>query len=61
MVHVGDEDWAIEGVESLIGLLEERGVPLSVERVAGFGHAMPEDLASVVQRSIDWIGSVRRD
>lgn len=58
VVHVGEEDWAIQGVESLVALLDEGGVPTRVERVAGLGHAMPRDLPSVVQRSIEWIESI---
>jgi alpha-beta hydrolase superfamily lysophospholipase len=61
VVHVGDQDWAIEGVELLAQVMDQRGTPLRVERIAGFGHAMPEDLPAVVQRGLDWISSVRTD
>lgn len=59
MLHVGDQDWAIEGVESLAQVMDRRGTPARVERIAGFGHAMPDDLHSVVQRGLDWIASAR--
>ena len=58
-VHVGDRDWALAGVDSLAQVMTERGTPLHVERIAGFGHAMPEDLRPILERALDWIASAQ--
>ena len=35
------------------------GTPLHVERTAGLGHAMPEDLTPILERALDWIASAQ--
>jgi len=60
-IHIGDRDWSLAGVDALARAMGERGTPVHVERIAGFGHAMPEDPAPVLDRALAWFASLRGD
>jgi pimeloyl-ACP methyl ester carboxylesterase len=53
--YLGEQDWALAGVDLLAEEMVKRGTPVHVERISGIGHAMPQELAPILEHALDWI------